>query len=39
MKYKEFKEKVEAWGEKYNYETEFVIDDANIYVRVINTMV
>ena len=33
MRYKEFKEKIEAWGRKYNYETEVVIDDFNVYVR------
>lgn len=34
MRYKEFKEKVEAWGQKYNYETDFKFDDFSTYVEV-----
>ena len=33
MKYKEFKEKVEAWGRKYNYETEVEIKCNYVYVK------
>lgn len=34
MRYKEFEEKVEAWGEKYNYATKVIIGDFNTHMRV-----
>ena len=34
MKYKEFKEKIEDWGQKYGYVTEVTIDDSHTFVKV-----
>lgn len=34
MKYKEFKEKIEGWGRKYNYETEVEINYTYVCVKI-----